>query len=73
MQRMMHGKTHSMINLIKVELKNQYGRILAYPRCATSVSLCELIKQNSFTSDDIRKLKEIGFEIETIERKAVKL
>lgn len=52
--------------LVKLQTKMVYGRVLTYPACEFSRFLADLMGTKTFSPGDLRKLKGIGFEIEYI-------
>jgi hypothetical protein len=55
---------------IKVGIRKMAGHTWMYPQCETSRLLAKLLKQKSFTQDDVELLKLIGFKIEVVNRGA---
>lgn len=58
--------------ILKLQTRSVYGRLLAYPMCDVSKLLSRLGKRRktmecfTFTEEDIRLLKKIGYEIEEV-------
>jgi hypothetical protein len=50
---------------IYVKKKNVYGNELVYPDCDTSTLLSQLMPTKTFSSDDIRILKLLGYKLKT--------
>jgi hypothetical protein len=50
---------------IYVKKKNVYGNELVYPDCNTSTLLSKLMPTKTFSSDDIRILKLLGYKLKT--------
>ena len=50
---------------IYVKKKNVYGNELLYPDCETSTLLSRLMPTKTFSLDDIRILKLLGYKIKT--------
>lgn len=56
-----------MINLVlKVSIVSRYGVETIYPECETARKLCVLIQQRTFTQEDVRRIKDIGFAFEVV-------
>lgn len=59
-----------MSNIIKqdrtiyVTIKNVYGNELIYPACDDSRVFAELIGQKTLTTQDLRKIRSLGYEVE---------
>ena len=51
---------------IQVVKKNVYGNDLVYPACKESKFFTELTGRKTLTLDDLRKIKEYGYEIEFV-------
>jgi hypothetical protein len=51
---------------LKIELRTIYGRKMYYPGCDKSTKLLKLTKQKSFTEQDIKTLKSLGYVIENV-------
>lgn len=56
---------------IQVEIKCVYGNETIYPVCAQAKKLAELIRQKTFTHQDIQKIKALGFTVEVVQAKKV--
>ena len=54
---------------IQVIKKNVYGNDLIYPACKESKFFIELTGRKTLTLDDLKKIKEYGYEIEFIAEK----
>ena len=52
-----------MQETIRVRIKNVYGNDLTYPNCITSEKLVALIGKKTFSTGDLTKLKDLGFNI----------
>lgn len=52
---------------IYVKKKNVYGNELVYPDCYTSKLLSNLMPTKTFSPDDIRILKQLGYQLKTKE------
>jgi hypothetical protein len=50
---------------IYVKKKNVYGNELVYPDCETSILLSNLMPTKTFSPDDIRTLKQLGYKLKT--------
>lgn len=52
---------------IHVRIRNVYGNELVYPACDTSKALAELAGHKTFTAQDMRIIKSLGydFKVET--------
>ena len=50
---------------IYVKKKNVYGNELVYPDCETSTLLSRLMPTKTFSPDDIRILKLLGYKLKT--------
>ena len=50
---------------IYVKKKNVYGQELVYPDCETSTLLSRLMPTKTFSLDDIRILKLLGYKVKT--------
>lgn len=51
---------------IQVSIKPGPGRDLIYPECETAKLLCQLIRQKSFSENDLVIVKRLGYEIEDV-------
>lgn len=56
-----------MDNLIKVEMKNQYGGIVIYPACDKSRIFAEIAGTRTLTRPDIERIKALGYEVEVVQ------
>lgn len=52
-----------MDNTIHVKILTHYGRVTIRPDCETSRRFCELLGQVTLTEDNVKKIKELGYEI----------
>lgn len=53
-----------MTNLsIQVIIKNIYGKETIYPSCETAEGFCKLLGQKTLTRDDIRNIKNLGYQV----------
>lgn len=53
-----------MTNLIKIQIKQSYGRERIYPINDLAILLCSLLERKTFTWDHLRKLNKIGYVIQ---------
>ena len=53
-----------MTNTIKVEIKSVYGTQKIYPACPKAETFCKMIGQKTLTDIDIKRIKELGFEVQ---------
>lgn len=55
--------------ILKVQTRNVYGRIFAYPMCDRSALLLKLkhVKTPVFTQEDIKTVKALGYVFEEVE------
>jgi len=49
--------------ILKILVKKVYGNIRYYPLCEKSELLLALIKQNCFTKENMKIIKDLGYEI----------
>lgn len=52
--------------VIKVRVKNVYGRDAVYPACPTAVLFSRIIGQKTFTHRDLCLIEELGYTIEQV-------
>lgn len=48
---------------ITVKIKNVYGNDLIYPVCDTAKALALLANHKTFTSEDVKIIKMLGYEL----------
>lgn len=60
------------MNILKVEIKQNYGNQLIYPTCAQSKIFCELLNTKTLTQSAINKIKQLGFTFE-VQQKSIKI
>lgn len=53
-----------MTNSITVQIKTIYGTEKIYPACPKAETFCKLIGQKTLTDIDIKRIKELGFEVQ---------
>ncbi len=53
--------------VIFVTVENVYGRRTIRPECELSRVFCRLLKQKTLTDEDVKTIKELGYEIKTKE------
>lgn len=53
-----------MSNTLRITIKNVYGKETIYPICDTAIKLAEFKGQKTFTENDIKKLKDIGYDFQ---------
>lgn len=53
-----------MTNTISVQIKTIYGNEKIYPACPKAETFCKLIGQKTLTEIDIKRIKELGFEVQ---------
>jgi len=51
---------------IKIKIKKVYGEYKIYPVCEKGKVFCELLKQKTFTQNNINKIKDLGFSFEEV-------
>lgn len=49
---------------MRVFPRNYYGKRLYYPIDELSKMICKLLKQNSLTEENLKTLKDFGWEID---------
>ena len=49
---------------LKVIVKKEYGKIRTYPMCEASKLLVKLSKGRIFTEDDMKILRQLGYEFD---------
>lgn len=52
-----------MSTKLTLTTKNVYGRVLGYPSCAPSRCLAGAFKVKSFTMEQVRTLRALGFAV----------
>lgn len=52
------------MNTISVQIKTIYGTEKIYPACPKAETFCKLIGQKTLTDIDIKRIKELGFEVQ---------
>ena len=62
-----------MTNTIQVEFKTIYGVEKIYPACEKSAIFAKLIGQKTLTETDIKRIKELGFEVQVANTKPTTL
>jgi hypothetical protein len=55
-----------MNNVIKVIIKNVYGKPLIYPANDVGVKFANLLKVKTFTKDDVENIKLLGYTFEQV-------
>ena len=58
-----------MDKILYVKKKNVYGNELVYPICKDAKLFVNLLKQETFTSDDIARIKSLGYVFKHVEEK----
>ena len=58
-----------MEKILYVKKKNVYGNELVYPVCKDAKLFANLIQQQTFTSDDIARIKSLGYVFKHVEEK----
>ena len=58
-----------MDKILYVKKKNVFGNELVYPVCKDAILFTKLLKQESLTSDDMAKIKSLGYTFKHIEVK----
>ena len=58
-----------MEKILYVKKKNVYGNELVYPVCKDAKLFVNLLKQETFTSDDIARIKSLGYVFKHVEEK----
>jgi len=53
-----------MTNAITVEIKSVYGTQKIYPACQKAEVFCKMVGQKTLTETDIKRIKELGFEVQ---------
>ena len=53
-----------MDKIIKVEVKNLYGKQLVYPVCAVGEAFSQLTNTKTFSKEHLKTIKALGFKIE---------
>lgn len=51
---------------IQVRIQYSYGKEFIYPICEQAKVLASLVNQKTFTREDIKKIKELGYRIEIV-------
>ena len=51
---------------IQVQVRNVFGNDLIYPMCIKAKKFCMLTGANTLTRDNIKLIRELGYDIETI-------
>ena len=54
------------IRIVKVEIKNVYGREQIYPRNAWAEIFAEMVGQKTLTRANIAHIKRLGFQVEVV-------
>lgn len=54
---------------IAVKIKNVYGKTLIYPACDHASLVLKLLNQKAFTEQNIKDLKNMGYEIDVVPEK----
>lgn len=55
-----------MNNTLKVSIVSRYGVETIRPECETSKKFCALIQQKTFTHEDVRRIKDLGYVFEVV-------
>ena len=58
-----------MEKILHVKKKNVFGNELVYPVCKDAILFTKLLKQETFTTDDMAKIKPLGYTFEHVEVK----
>tara|TARA_R100000081_G_C4650495_1_gene82483 strand:+ start:276 stop:455 length:180 start_codon:yes stop_codon:yes gene_type:complete len=58
-----------MEKILYVKKKNVFGNELVYPVCKDAILFTKLLKQESLTTDDIAKIKSLGYTFKHVEVK----
>ena len=58
-----------MDKILYVKKKNVFGNELVYPVCKDAILFTKLLKQESLTSDDMARIKSLGYTFKHIEVK----
>lgn len=56
------------MSLIEVEIRTVYGTEKIYPLCDRSRIFCKLLGQSTLTFENIKFIKELGFEVKSIKK-----
>lgn len=51
---------------IQVQVKNVYGKETIYPICPIALNFARLVGQKTLTRDNIKIIKDMGYEIEAV-------
>ena len=62
-------RINNMEKILYVKKKNVYGNELVYPVCKDAKLFANLIQQQTFTSDDIARIKSLGYVFKHVEEK----
>lgn len=57
-----------MMNL-KIEVRTIYGRKMYYPHCDQSKLLLKISGQKTFTEENIKTIKQMGYVIENVTKR----
>jgi len=49
---------------VTIEVKQQYGKELAYPVDDNAKSFCQLAGTKTLSRDQLRKIKDLGFDVQ---------
>ena len=49
--------------IIHVAIKSIYGKNTIYPACDSSTTFCEMLGQKTLTTENIKYIKELGYDI----------
>jgi hypothetical protein len=55
------------MNRIVIEIKNVYGKEVAYPVCTQAHLFCRLLSTKTLTAQAISTIEQLGFEVLTKE------
>ena len=59
----------SLDKILYVKKKNVFGNELVYPVCKDAILFTKLLKQESLTSDDMARIKSLGYTFKHVEVK----
>lgn len=48
---------------IKVQIKSVFGRDVIYPACEKAEGFCKLIGQKSLTDQQVKHIKDLGYQV----------
>ena len=52
---------------IKIEVKNNYGRPVAYPVCPDAHNFAAIAKTETLTADTLKLIGLLGYEVEVVQ------